>query len=69
MGRRLEEELEQPGQANLAEDCNMIALQCAAEGHPLSVGGRGDSYRDDGQRGKNGTTEDNATRRTLRSQQ
>ncbi|CAG8185382.1 unnamed protein product, partial [Penicillium nalgiovense] len=31
MGPRPEEELEQPGQANLAEDCNMIALQCAAE--------------------------------------
>jgi hypothetical protein len=31
MGPRPEEELEQPGQANLSEDCNMIALQCAAE--------------------------------------
>jgi hypothetical protein len=31
MGPRPEEELEQPGQANLTEDCNMIALQCAAE--------------------------------------
>lgn len=31
MGPRPEEGLEQPGQANLAEDCNMIALQCAAE--------------------------------------
>jgi hypothetical protein len=31
MGPRPEEELEQPGLANLAEDCNMIALQCAAE--------------------------------------
>ncbi|CAI7626243.1 unnamed protein product [Penicillium viridicatum] len=31
MGPRAEEELEQPGQANLADNCNMIALQCAAE--------------------------------------
>ena len=30
MGLRAEE-LEQPGQADLAENCNMIALQCAAE--------------------------------------
>ncbi|CAI7611185.1 unnamed protein product [Penicillium viridicatum] len=31
MGPRAEEELEQPGQANLADNCNMIALQCAAD--------------------------------------
>ncbi|KZN93982.1 hypothetical protein EN45_041700 [Penicillium chrysogenum] len=96
MGPRPEEGLEQPGQANLAEDCNMIALQCAAE---LDVRTKlmqkllenSNSWiatiRSDledirsrlaivetamemmAKEGKNSTTEDNATRRTLRSQQ
>ncbi|CAG8156334.1 unnamed protein product [Penicillium nalgiovense] len=90
MGPRPEEELEQPGQANLAEDCNMIALQCAAElmqkllENPNSWIATIRSDLEDtrsrlavveramemmAKEGKNSTTEDNATRRTLRSQQ
>ncbi|KAJ5041906.1 hypothetical protein NUH16_011194 [Penicillium rubens] len=79
MGPRPEEGLEQPGQANLAEDCNMIALQCAAD----SIATIRSDLEDIRSRlavvvtamemmakeGKNSTTEDNATRRTLRSQQ
>ncbi|KAJ5032034.1 hypothetical protein NUH16_005086 [Penicillium rubens] len=96
MGPRPEEGLEQPGQANLAEDCNMIALQCAVD---LDIRTKlmqkaldnSNSWiatiRSDledirsrlavvetamemmAKEGKNSTTEDNATRRTLRSQQ
>ncbi|CAG8091499.1 unnamed protein product, partial [Penicillium salamii] len=90
MGPRPEEELEQPGQANLAEDCNMIALQCAAEIMQKALESSNSliaTIRSDledirsrlavvetamemmAKEGKNSTTEDNATRRTLRSQQ
>ncbi|OQE08725.1 hypothetical protein PENFLA_c127G01927 [Penicillium flavigenum] len=90
MGPRPEEELEQPGQANLAEDCNMIALQCAAELMQKLLDNSNSwiaTIRSDledirsrlavmetamemmANEGKNSTTEDNATRRTLRSQQ
>ncbi|KAJ5471570.1 hypothetical protein N7530_008927 [Penicillium desertorum] len=96
MGPKPEKELEQPGQANISEDCNMIALQCAAD---LDIrtkfmqnsldnsNGWIATIRSDledirrrlavvetamemmAKEGKNSTTEDNATRRTLRSQQ
>ncbi|CAG8634362.1 unnamed protein product, partial [Penicillium salamii] len=112
MGPRPEEGLEQAGQANLSEDCNMIALQCAAEldirtklvmrrireqtkaDFPRLMQNALDNsnswiatIRSDledirsrlavvetamemmAKEGKNSTTEDNATRRTLRSQQ
>ncbi|CAG8135797.1 unnamed protein product [Penicillium nalgiovense] len=90
MGPRPEEELEQPGQANLAEDCNMIALQCAAEIMQKALENSNSwiaTIRSDledirsrlavvetamemmAKEGKNSTTEDDATRRTLRSQQ
>ncbi|CAG8139667.1 unnamed protein product [Penicillium nalgiovense] len=90
MGPRPEEGLEQPGQANLAEDCNMIALQCAAELMQKLLDNSNSwiaTIRSDledirsrlavvetsmemmAKEGKNSTTEDNATRRTLRSQQ
>ncbi|CAG8893185.1 unnamed protein product [Penicillium nalgiovense] len=107
MGPRPEEELEQPGQANLAEDCNMIALQyirtklvmrrirerTKADFSRLMQKSLDNSnswiatIRSDledirsrlavvetamemmAKEGKNSTTEDNATRRTLRSQQ
>ncbi|CAG8882113.1 unnamed protein product [Penicillium nalgiovense] len=90
MGPRPEEELEQPGQANLAEDCNMVALQCAAELMQKALDNSNSliaTIRSDledirsrlavvetamemmAKEGKNSTTEDNATRRTLRSQQ
>ncbi|CAG8897853.1 unnamed protein product [Penicillium nalgiovense] len=90
MGPRPEEELEQPGQANLAEDCNMIALQCAAELMQKALDNSNSwiaTIRSDledirsrlavvetamemmAKEGKNSTTEDNATRRTPRSQQ
>ncbi|CAG8654567.1 unnamed protein product [Penicillium salamii] len=89
MGPRPEEELEQPGQANLAEDCNMVALQCAAELMQKALDNSNSliaTIRSDledirsrlavvetamemmAKEGKNSTTEDNATRRTLRSQ-
>ncbi|KAI1829243.1 hypothetical protein DTO027I6_10165 [Penicillium roqueforti] len=96
MGPRPEEGLEQPGQANPSEDCNMITLQCAAE---LDIRTKSMQNSLDNQNswittirsdledirnrlavvetamemmaeeGENNTTEDNATRRTLRSQQ
>ncbi|CAG8129200.1 unnamed protein product [Penicillium nalgiovense] len=90
MGPRPEEGLEQPGQANLAEDCNMIALQCAAEIMQKALEDSNSwiaTIRSDledirsrlavvetamemmAKEGKNSTTEDDATRRTLRSQQ
>ncbi|KAJ5037739.1 hypothetical protein NUH16_011338 [Penicillium rubens] len=79
MGPRPEEELEQPGQANLAEDCNMIALQCAADWIATIRSDLEDirsrlavvetSMEMMAKERKNSTTEDNATRRTLRSQQ
>ncbi|CAG8136426.1 unnamed protein product [Penicillium nalgiovense] len=90
MGPRPEEELEQPGQANLAENCNMIALQCAAELMQKSLDNSNSwiaTIRSDledirsrlavvetamemmTKDGKNSTTEDNVTSRTLRSQQ
>ncbi|OQE08172.1 hypothetical protein PENFLA_c143G03423 [Penicillium flavigenum] len=90
MGPRPEEELEQSGQANLTEDCNMIALRCAAELMQKSLDNSNswiETIRSDledirsrlavvetsmemmAKEGKNSTTEDNATRRTLRSQQ
>ncbi|CAG8904513.1 unnamed protein product [Penicillium nalgiovense] len=89
MGPRPEEELEQPGQANLTEDCNMIALQCAADLMQKALDNSNSwiaTIRSDledirsrlavvetalemmAKEGKNSTTEDNATRRTLRSQ-
>ncbi|KAJ5052463.1 hypothetical protein NUH16_011156 [Penicillium rubens] len=78
-GPRPEEELEQPGQANLAEDCNMIALQCAADWIATIRSDLEDirsrlavvetAMEMMAKEGKNSTTEDNATRRTLRSQQ
>ncbi|CAG8360893.1 unnamed protein product [Penicillium salamii] len=90
MGPRPEEKLEQPGQANLSDDCNMIALQCAAELMQKALdnsNSRIATIRSDledirnrlavvetamemmAKEGKNSTTEDNATRRNLRSQQ
>ncbi|KAJ5040705.1 hypothetical protein NUH16_003185 [Penicillium rubens] len=79
MGPRPEEGLEQPGQANLAEDCNMIALQCAADWIATIRSDLEDirsrlavvetAMEMMAKEGKNSTTEDNATRRTLRSQQ
>ncbi|CAG8136926.1 unnamed protein product [Penicillium nalgiovense] len=90
MGPRPEEELEQPRQANLSEDCNMVALQCAAESMQKALENSNSwiaTIRSDledirsrlavvetamemmAKEGKNSTTEDNATRRTLRSQQ
>ncbi|OQE42616.1 hypothetical protein PENNAL_c0693G10934, partial [Penicillium nalgiovense] len=90
MGPRPEEGLEQAGQANLSEDCNMIALQCAAELMQNALDNSNSwiaTIRSDledirsrlavvetamemmAKEGKNSTTEDNATRRTLRSQQ
>ncbi|CAG8905657.1 unnamed protein product [Penicillium nalgiovense] len=82
MGPRPEEELEQPGQANLAEDCNMIALQSLENSNSWIATIRSDledirsrlavvetAMEMMAKEGKNSTTEDNATRRTLRSQQ
>ncbi|CAG8070455.1 unnamed protein product [Penicillium salamii] len=89
MGPRPEEKLEQPGQANLSDDCNMIALQCAAELMQKVLDNSNSwiaTIRSDledirnrlavvetaiemmAKEGKNSTTEDNATRRNLRSQ-
>ncbi|OQE57530.1 hypothetical protein PENNAL_c0394G05335 [Penicillium nalgiovense] len=79
MGPRPEEELEQPRQANLSEDCNMVALQCAADWIATIRSDLEDirsrlavvetTMEMMAKEGKDSTTEDNATRRTLRSQQ
>ncbi|CAG8192886.1 unnamed protein product, partial [Penicillium nalgiovense] len=70
MGPRPEEELEQPGQANLAEDYNMVALQYAVDDledirSRLAVVET--SIEMMAKEGKTSTIEDNTTRQTLRS--
>ncbi|CAG8207974.1 unnamed protein product, partial [Penicillium nalgiovense] len=75
MGPRPEEGLEQPGQADLAEDCNMIALQLLDNSNSWIAAIRSDledirsrlavvetAMEMMAKEGKNSTTEDNATR-------